>query len=135
MDKLTSVGIIDDDKLYSTMVSRQLQRADIQIMFNAQDGKSGIAKLCSMLIHPQIVIVDIEMPVMDGFEVVKYLKRAWPDLQIIAYSSLTSRETHRQIVANGANKFILKQPNALKLIQCIQNLTLAKVNYRASQKS
>ncbi|RKR81068.1 CheY-like chemotaxis protein [Mucilaginibacter gracilis] len=128
MGKVTTVGIIDDDKFYSTIVSRQLERANMQVMFNASDGKCGLAELQSMLIHPKVVIVDIEMPIMDGFEVVRYLKQAWPRLPIIAHSSLTSDTVHQQIIADGADMFILKQPNALKLIDAIKKLTAIKVS-------
>ncbi|WP_454803963.1 response regulator [Mucilaginibacter phyllosphaerae] len=125
MGKVT-VGIIDDDKLFSTLVCKQLALSDIRIMFNAQDGNWGIAQLKSMSMLPEVVIVDLEMPIMNGFEVVRYLKQTWPFLQIIAHSSLTNDAVHKMIIDDGADMFVLKQPNAFKLVDAIKKLSSLK---------
>ncbi|PWK77516.1 two-component system secretion response regulator SsrB [Mucilaginibacter oryzae] len=125
-NKSITVAIIDDDELHTALITRQLKRAEMDVKFYAQNGMCGIAALQSMLTLPEVVIVDIEMPVMSGFEVVKYLRQAWPYLPIIAYSSLTSAEVHQRIMADGANMFILKQPVASKLISAIKILSAVK---------
>ena len=126
-NNLITVAIIDDDAFYSKIIAMQLKRAGIAIVLAADNGLLGIAGLKAMLNHPQIVIVDIEMPVMSGFEVIRYLKQAWPYLQIIAHSSLTNNDVHKQIIKDGADIFVLKQPNATKLIDTIKQLS-NKVN-------
>ena len=122
-NNLITVAIIDDDAFYSKIITMQLQRAGMKIMLTADNGLLGITQLKAMSTHPQIVIVDIEMPVMNGFEVVRCLKQAWPYLQIIAHSSLTSDDVHKQIIKDGADTFVQKQPNATKLIDTIKTLS------------
>ncbi|PAW93996.1 hypothetical protein CKK33_11020 [Mucilaginibacter sp. MD40] len=122
-NNLITVAIIDDDAFYSKIMAMQLKRAGIAIVLAADNGLLGITQLQAMSTHPQIVIVDIEMPVMNGFEVVRYLKQAWPYLQIIAHSSLTNSDVHKQIIKDGADTFVQKQPDATKLIDTIKNLS------------
>ncbi|MFD2873472.1 PleD family two-component system response regulator [Mucilaginibacter ximonensis] len=118
------VGIIDDDAFYTAIMIKQLERADIKVQFNALDGFCGIAILQSTLILPNVVIIDLEMPLMNGFDVVKNLKQAWPWLQIIAHSSITSEAVHKQVIADGADIFVLKDGDGLKLIKAIKKLAI-----------
>lgn len=117
-----TVGIIDDDLLYSQIVTMRLKRDGMNVLFHARNGQIGIEMLTSCIYKPQIIIVDIQMPVMDGFETIRFIKQTWPELVTIAHSSLADLQSQERIISNGAHAFVLKE-NIVELVDTIHALT------------
>jgi DNA-binding NarL/FixJ family response regulator len=120
-----SVAIIDDDDLYRAIVVRILLRSGMSVAFQANDGKSGIEQMSGCLTLPSIVIMDIEMPVMGGFETAKLMKEQWPLVPIVAHSSLTNRDVANGMIDSGADFFISKSAGIEQLAHTIKRLAVS----------
>lgn len=71
---------------------------------------------------PDIIILDVEMPQMDGFETAKMLKKYWPQVKIIANSGLLDRAISTKMIAAGADRFITKNFNSMQIAKVIQEV-------------
>jgi DNA-binding NarL/FixJ family response regulator len=118
-----TVGLIDDDELYTCILTTLLEREGMEVLFQAFNGKTGIAELAPLVFKPKVLIVDIQMPVMGGYEVIDFVKKTWPDMMIIAHSSLTDIKAQQKAIDCGADAFILKCGDMTDLIGTILELT------------
>jgi len=121
-----SVAIIDDDKLYRTLLSKLLIRSGLVVMFHAENGKDCIDQLKTIFIHPMVVILDIEMPVMNGFDTAEFIRLNWPYIKIISNSSLISEDIEELAIKSGADIFLPKSLTNKDLIATINQLTFEK---------
>lgn len=99
------VLIIDDDEKISRMYSRRLARLnlDVTIVYN---GATGIEKAFELV--PDLIILDIHMPGMDGLEVITQLRsHGYTGLVVACSASVSALDTHKTIDA-GCNDFIQK---------------------------
>ena len=118
-----TVGLIDDDEFYTCILTTLLELAGMKVLFQAYNGKTGIAKLAPLVIKPKVLIVDIEMPVMGGYEVIDFVKKTWPEMMIIAHSSLTDIKAQQKAIDCGAVAFIMKCRAVTDMIGTILTLT------------
>ena len=58
------------------------------------------------MLHPDVVLMDIQMPVMDGLEAIRRIKRRWPEVRVIALTMYSSYRT--EALSAGADEFLLK---------------------------
>ncbi|MDR3697773.1 response regulator transcription factor [Mucilaginibacter sp.] len=123
-----SVAIIDDDDLYRAIMVRVLQRSGMSVVFQANNGKSGIDQMGSCLPLPSVVIIDVEMPIMDGFETARRVKEKWPRIAIVAHSSIVELEANSRMVNSGADIFIAKSAGVEQLARTIKQIAASKRN-------
>lgn len=103
--------VVDDSIIFRKVVRDCLGELDgVEVIDVAKDGQSAIEKIVKQ--RPDIVTLDVEMPVLDGLEVLKALQRAKTDAKVIMVSSHTERgaATTTRALSIGAFDFILK-PN------------------------
>ncbi|MGC8765741.1 MAG: chemotaxis-specific protein-glutamate methyltransferase CheB [Brevinematia bacterium] len=104
------VLIVDDSVLVRKYLSRIITELEMEVVATASDGKIGLQKM--LLFSPDVVILDIEMPEMNGIDFLKYLK-AHPEIKkphIIVFSSLIESDPSATFDAlnYGANELIKK---------------------------
>ena len=107
--KKLRVLVVDDTIVYRTAVSEILKEIPgVEVVGVAHNGRIAISKIG--LLKPDILTLDIEMPVMNGLEVLAELKRSYPGVGAIILSTLTSdgSEMTMQALELGAFDFILK---------------------------
>ena len=138
MAKPVSMLIIDDNANFLKTISEYLEEhhaKEIHVIGTAQSGREGI-NLAKQL-HPQVVLLDLKMPDMHGFDVIPLLRQALPEVRIITTTLLPlevfeqSGEMYRQAnAAAGADAFIPKQnltthliPTILELVQSTSEST------------
>jgi CheY-like chemotaxis protein len=106
--------VIDDDAEACLVLQRMLERLGFAAV-GALDGAKGLARLREGGID--LVVTDVVMPVMDGFEVIRALRAEWPDLPVIAISGVGDWDRLlRMAVQLGADASIRKpvEPQALE---------------------
>jgi signal transduction histidine kinase/DNA-binding response OmpR family regulator len=86
-------------------------------MIEACDGKEGLAMLSAA---PDLVITDLAMPVMDGFEMLRHLRRTHPDLPVIVSSASVFEIDQDKSIAAGGNTFLAKPVQAEDLLDQLQ---------------
>ncbi len=104
------VMVVDDSAVIRGIVTRSLRKdPGISVVTSAADGKMAVDMLCQ---HPEIevVVLDIEMPVMDGLTALPHLLKASPHVRIIMASTLTLRhaEVSLRAITLGASDYVPK---------------------------
>jgi two-component system, chemotaxis family, protein-glutamate methylesterase/glutaminase len=82
--------VVDDAVVFRRLVSEELSRDPaLEVVGTAANGKIALAKLPQ--VNPDLVILDVEMPEMDGLQTLKELRKTYPHLPVIMFSALTER--------------------------------------------
>ena len=98
--------------------------AGFDVVGEAEDGRAAV-RCCEDLV-PDLVLMDLSMPRMHGFEAIKEIKRQNPDVKIIA---LTVHKTDEYILATlqaGADGYLLKDATHSELVMAIKNVLMGK---------
>ncbi len=74
------------------------------------------------LLQPELVIMDIDMPIMNGIEGVKKIKAEFPTIKVVMYTVFDDDNRIFDCICSGANGYLLKNTSPLKLIQGLQDL-------------
>lgn len=92
----------------------------IKVLFDAKDGKELIDQLENNV--PDIILLDIEMPVLSGREALKIITQRYPKIKTIILSSHFQRQVIIDFIKMGACAFLPKDCNRLKLIEAINTV-------------
>ena len=90
---------------------------DLELIGEAADGFEAI-NICTRL-KPDLVLMDIDMPFVDGVQATRVLRSRFPDMYILAFSAINDNGKRKMILKSGANSLIHKQITADKLINRI----------------
>ena len=114
------VVVVDDDPdfVWLTRVSLQLER-DIAVVGEAEEGETAVA--LALREKPDVVVMDLMMPRINGFEATKRIKRAQPTVKVLVVSSLSVENANR----SGADGFLSKRDVVAALAPMIRSLHAA----------
>lgn len=92
----------------------------MQVIATANNGK----ELLDLLVNhsPQLILLDIEMPVMDGLAVCKKIKANYPAIKILVLSSFNKGAVIQQMIKNGADGYVLKNKVSEELVDAIHTI-------------
>jgi two-component system invasion response regulator UvrY len=122
MNKIKLV-ICDDHQLFSSALAEMLEKqADLEVLFTASNGNNLLEKLHNRPVQPDIVLLDVNMPELDGFETAKQLKEKYPSIKILALSMNRTDDDVIGMLRNGARGYILKDASAIELKNAINEL-------------
>jgi len=91
---------------------------DMEVIGEAGDGEAAIALTTKL--EPDMVIMDVSMPVMNGLKATKKLRSMYPSLKILTLTRHTDDGYLRQLIGAGANGYVLKQSAPDELINAIR---------------
>lgn len=103
------VLIVDDSVVVRRVLTDALSAdPDLEVVGSAANGSIALQKIPQ--VNPDVVILDVEMPELDGVETVRRIRAGWPNLPVIMCSSLTERggDTTLRALANGASDYVTK---------------------------
>jgi two-component system, NarL family, invasion response regulator UvrY len=92
------------------------------VLYSVANGKELISKLSSAKILPDICLLDINMPELNGFETAKIMKETWPSIKILAVSVYDSEFNIIGMLRAGAGGYILKDAEPEMLKKAIETL-------------
>ena len=120
--------LTDDHAVMREGLARLLaQEPDFEVIGQANDGQQAIEKAASLL--PDVVLMDISMPVKDGIEATKIIHQQYPNTQIVGLSLYTEDERAKEMLDAGAALYVSKSgpPAELKAaIRACLNLNRTK---------
>ena len=117
-----TVLLVDDHMVVRSGLSTVLSvYDDLKLVGEAGDGEEAI-RLCERL-QPDVILMDLLMPKMDGVTAIKAIKVRWPQIQIIALTSFKEKEYVEAALKAGANGYLLKDVSAEELVQAIRRAT------------
>ena len=117
------VLVVDDSVVIRRLVTDILNSdPELEVVGAAANGKIALAKITQ--VNPDILTLDIEMPEMDGLQTLKELRKTYPKLPVIMFSTLTSRggEATLEALTLGANDYVTKPANVGGITEGMQRV-------------
>ncbi|WP_370391713.1 response regulator [uncultured Winogradskyella sp.] len=106
------VAIVDDNAFLTKAVEEKLSFFDdIDIKFKAKNGEEALSKLSDNH-NLDLILMDIEMPIMDGIEATAKVKQKYPQIKIIMLTVFDNDENIFKAIKAGADGYLLKEINA-----------------------
>jgi DNA-binding NarL/FixJ family response regulator len=119
--------LADDHPLIREAIGHLIAGApEFELIGEAADGRQCLARVDEL--HPDILILDIAMPEMNGEQVARELRRHHPELKIIALSGYTDRQFVRAMTKAGAKGYVVKSASGRELIHALRAVAGGK-NY------
>jgi len=109
-----SVLVVDDDNLMREMLKAILRSEEYQVVGEASNGEDALA-LCARL-KPRLVLLDINMPKMDGLQVLEAIRQAQPETKIIMVSAEATMDKVTEAIKKGAAGFVVKPFKAARVL-------------------
>ncbi len=117
-----TIVIIDDHVLIaqalSSIISNFLQ---FEVLYTCENGLDFQEKLKTKP-KPDVVLLDISMPIMDGFETAKWIKETHPEILIMALSMQEDEQSLIKMIKNGSKGYMLKNVHPLELENALDGL-------------
>jgi CheY-like chemotaxis protein len=101
-----SILLVDDEAHIRKFISLLLRHLGVERIFEAANGSLALEVFKKE--KPDLVMLDVNMPVMDGIETLRALKQIDPDCVVVMLTSLANRQTIDEAVALGAANYIRK---------------------------
>ncbi len=123
------LAIVDDHKLFRKGLEKLIdldENPQYLILFEAEDGADMIRKIDKKAL-PDIVIMDIEMPGMDGYETVAWLQDHYPSVQVLVVSMVEKEDAILRMIRLGVKGYLSKDIEPADLHAALKSL--AKGNY------
>ena len=118
--KTVRIAFADDHQLFCDGLSLIIShRQDFELVVKAHNGQElldGISKLSS---PPNVVLLDLKMPVKDGIETTKELRAIYPDIRILILTMLDQDDYILHLLDLGANGYLLKNSSAEEVLNAI----------------
>ena len=118
---MATVALVDDHVLLRKGLASLLEDLDHQVVHQADNGKDFTEKLSAGPL-PEVVLLDINMPVMDGYQTAQWLKQHHPDIKVLALSMNDDEHAMIRMLKNGARGYVLKDCEPAELRTAIHAL-------------
>lgn len=116
--KMIKIILADDHRLVRTGLSRLLDDVDnLTVVAEADNGNDAISQVREY--NPDIAILDINMPGLNGFKTTEILRRDYPDLKIIIISMHSDELFPQRLLKAGANAYLTKDSGIQEIIHAI----------------
>jgi len=121
MNQPIRVALVDDHVLVRKGLAALLESKNFRVIIQADNGRHFISELEKGEI-PDVVLLDINMPVMDGYATAQYLKSNHPEINILALSVLDDEDAIIKMLHAGAGGYLLKDAEPEDLTLAIETI-------------
>ncbi len=112
--------IVDDSNIIRSKINRTLTQHNIEVVATACNGEEAISLFVAT--KPDIVTMDLTMPLMDGLECIRALRKLNAEVRILVISALADKSTAIQALMQGAQGFVCKPFTESELTEAIDEL-------------
>jgi len=117
-----NIAIVDDHTLFRNGVAALMgEFEELNVVFEAENGEQLQQKLVKHPM-PQVILMDINMPVMDGYATTKWLKENHPKIKVLALSMFEDDKAVIKMIRNGASGYVLKESKPSELLDAIKSI-------------
>lgn len=122
---VTYIAIVDDKKVLRNALAEKLQNhSDLKVLFTAENGKDFLEQMMQAhrSVSPDLVLMDIDMPVMNGIDAVREGKIRYPDSKYMMLTVFDEDDKIFNAIRAGANGYLLKDEPIDKIREAIFSL-------------
>ncbi len=121
--EIIKVAIADDHQIFRKGVILSLrQYTNIKFVFEAENGEDLIQKVADNVPPPDVILMDLKMPVKDGIETTKYLNKHFPAIRIIILTMYEDERFVGHLMDSGANGYLLKNTDPPEIKKAITDV-------------
>ena len=115
------VMLVDDHPVVRKGVSSCLARHEhLQVIAEASDGREAVAK--ARQLQPNVILMDIDMPHMNGLAVTELLRKELPDIKVLILSMHSNTDYVMRIIQSGARGYVLKEAPTEELVRAVDSV-------------
>jgi DNA-binding NarL/FixJ family response regulator len=118
---MAKVALVDDHVLLRKGLASLLEDLDHEVVYQADNGKQ-LTEMLPTAPLPDVVLLDINMPIMDGYQTARWLKDNYPEVKVLALSMNDDEHAMIRMLKNGARGYVLKDCEPGELRTAIQAL-------------
>jgi DNA-binding NarL/FixJ family response regulator len=112
--------LADNDRILLQSLKELLQRQGFQVVGEASDGKNAIRLIDEL--HPNLAILDITMPIVNGLGAAREVRKTSPETQIIALTAHEEDQYILEALKAGIRGYVLKSQSVSELVQAIREV-------------
>ncbi len=113
------VMIVDDHDMVRKGLATFLRvNADLELVGEARDGQEAL-RMCEQ-VRPDVILMDLVMPEMDGTTATRQIRDRWPEVQVVALTSFQEQELVREVLRAGAIGYLLKNVTVDDLAEAVR---------------
>ncbi|MCX2477905.1 response regulator transcription factor [Pedobacter sp. MC2016-15] len=121
-DKRTAIAIVDDHTLFRKGLMSLLAESDeVEILFDASNGLE-LKKNINAENLPEVILMDINMPQMDGYAATKWVTKTYPSVKVLALSMFDEDKPIIEMLKSGAGGYLLKESKTTELVLAIKTI-------------
>lgn len=129
--KTIEVLLCDDHEIFRNGIKATLEGQEgVEIIEEAKDGEQCLECLKTHL--PDVVLLDINMPVLDGIETLKIIKKEYPFIKVLALTQYNEKRFVKQMLKQGADGYVLKSTSRRELLIALNEVMKNRI-YLASE--
>lgn len=122
METIT-VGIVDDHRMLSAAIEKMISiNKKYKVIYNSYNGEEFLNSLESEKLLPDVVLMDVNMPVKNGIETTQYLKEHYPQVKVIALTMEDEEKIIISMLKAGARGYLLKDMSPKILFEAIDTV-------------
>jgi len=127
-NKLIKVLLVDDHAVVRDGIRARLeQQPNYQVVGEAVNGREALQKVEEL--NPDIVLMDISMPVLNGMDAAKQLREKYPDVKVVILTMHEHKEYIQGVIRCGAQGYIVKDVSPAEMINAIQTVVDGETYY------
>ena len=118
--------LVDDHEMVRLGLKSYLDlQADVDVVAESADGRAGVEK--ALEFRPDVIVMDIVMPEMNGIEATLAILKEWPEAQILILTSYLDNEKIHPVLDAGAKGYMLKTSSADEILQAIRKVAKGEI--------
>ncbi len=118
LDNIIKIAIADDHKIFRDGIKMALSsRTNLKMIWEAEDGKDLLHKMTIKL--PEVLLMDIRMPEVDGINAIEILRKNYEDLKIIVLTMYDDQQMISKMMEMGANAYLTKTTDPDEIYEAI----------------